>query len=288
MSRFLAFVICVFVFCGCKQPQKTGQQNYLSVNEMVEMDTIDISLSDSLQMQEIFNDKTFPEAKQMHESFDDFLIAFASDSLLQKERIQFPLDYIHNDETNQLHETSWKYDDLFLSEGCYTLLFDNEDDLEAFGDTLQSEVSLDWYLLNEDVCKRFLFVSEQGKWTLKRISEEKRKKTKSDFVDFYTRFVNDSIYQRNHICLPLEYVTLDPDDEFSILETSLDMEQWFAFKPLLPITYLSNIDYGQQNEETSPIKILRVNGIGNGYTNVYYFRRLSSVWELYRYEDTSM
>ena len=63
MSRFLAFVICVFVFCGCKQPQKTGQQNYLSVNEMVEMDTIDISLSDSLQMQEIFNDKTFPEAK---------------------------------------------------------------------------------------------------------------------------------------------------------------------------------------------------------------------------------
>lgn len=288
MSRFLVFVICVFVFCGCKQPQKTGQQNYLSVNEMDGVDAIDISLSDSLQMQAIFDDKIFPEAKQMHESFDDFLIAFASDSLLQKERIQFPLDYILNDETNLLHETSWKYDDLFLSEGCYTLLFDNEDDLEAFGDTLQSEVSLDWYLLNEDVCKRFQFVSKQGVWTLKRISEEKRKKTKNDFVDFYTRFVNDSIYQRNHICLPLEYVTLDPDDEFSILETSLDMDQWFAFKPLLPITYLSNIDYGQQNEETSPIKILRVNGIGNGYTNVYYFRRLSSGWELYRYEDTSM
>lgn len=288
MSRILALIICVFVFCGCKQPQKTEQQNNLSVNGVVEIDTIDISLSDSLQMQEIFDDKTYPEAKQMHESFDDFLIAFASDSLLQKERILFPLDYIHNGETNQLSQASWKYDNLFLLESCYTLLFDNEDDLEAFGDTLQSEVSLDWYLLNEDVCKRFQFVSEQGMWSLKRIIEQNRKKTKNDFVDFYTRFVNDSIYQRNHICLPLEYVTLDPDDEFSILETSLDIEQWFAFQPLLPITYLSNIDYGQQNEEASPIKILRVNGIGNGYTNVYYFRRLSNEWELYRYEDTSM
>lgn len=288
MNRILALVICLFAFWGCNQPQRAEQQNYLSVNAVVETDTIDITLSDSLQMQEIFNDKTYPEAKQIHESFDDFLIAFVSDSLLQAERIQFPLDYIHDGETRQLSRSSWKYDKLFLTESCYTLLFDNENDLEAFGDTLQNNVSLDWYLLNENICKRFQFVSEQGFWTLKQITEQKRKKTKNSFVDFYTRFVNDSIYQRNHICLPLEYVTLDPDDEFSILETSLEIEQWFAFKPLLPITYLSNIDYGQQNEETSTIKILRVNGIGNGYTNLYYFRRLSSGWELYRYEDTSM
>lgn len=288
MSRFLALTICLFVLCGCKQSQKTEQQNYLSDKKIAVVDAVDISLSDSLQMQEIFNDKTYPEAKQTQESFDDFLLAFVSDSLLQEERIQFPLDYIHNGDVDQLSRTSWKYDNLFLSESCYTLLFDNETDLEAFGDSLQREVALDWYLLNEDVHKRFQFISEQDRWMLKTITEVKRKKTKNDFVDFYIRFVNDSIFQRNHICLPLEYVTLDPDDEFSILETSLDLEQWFAFKPLLPMTYLSNIDYGQQNVEASPIKILRVNGIGNGYTNVYYFRRLSTGWELYRYEDTSM
>ena len=60
MSRFLVFVICVFVFCGCKQPQKIEQQNYLSVNEVDGVDAIDISLSDSLQMQAIFDDKTYP------------------------------------------------------------------------------------------------------------------------------------------------------------------------------------------------------------------------------------
>ena len=51
-----------------------------------------------------------------------------------------------------------------------------------------------------------------------------------NFVDFYTRFVTDSLYQSEHIANPLQFVTIDPDDEFAILETTLDVNQWYAFR----------------------------------------------------------
>ena len=102
------------------------------------------------------------------------------------------------------------------------------------------------------------------------------------------RFVTDSVYQSRHIREPLEYITIDPDDEFSILETTLDLNQWYAFRPVLPVDKLSNINYGQKNSDYSNTKILKVNGIGNGYTNIFYFRRHRGEWELYKYEDTSI
>ena len=77
-------------------------------------------------------------------------------------------------------------------------------------------------------------------------------------------------------------------DDFSILETTLDLNQWFAFKPVLPVDRLSNINYGQRNDDDSPTKILALKGIGNGFSNILYFRRKAGEWELYKFEDTSI
>ena len=41
-------------------------------------------------------------------------------------------------------------------------------------------------------------------------------------------------------------------------------------------------------EARSRTKILKVNGIGNGYSNVFYFRIRQGEWELYKFEDTSI
>lgn len=288
MNRILASLVCLIALIACKQQPKVYQQITSEDVEVPVIDTIDISLSDSLEMQEIFSDKTYPEKQRSWESFGDFLITFVSDSLEQVKRIDFPLKYQSDNNTQTIAQASWRYDSLFLAENCYTMLFDDEADMEMIGDTLQQNVRLDWYLLNEKVLKCYQFVAIHGKWMLNGIEETKRKGSDNDFISFYTRFVNDSIFQRKHICMPLQYVTLDPDDEFSVLETSLDIDQWFAFKPLLPIRYLSNIAYGQSNDDTSKVKIVRVNGLDNGYTTIYYFRRLSKGWELYRYEDTSI
>ena len=81
---------------------------------------------------------------------------------------------------------------------------------------------------------------------------------------------------------------LRSDDDFSILETSLDLNQWFAFKPALPTDRLSNINYGQRNDDNSPTKILALKGIGNGFSNILYFRRKAGEWQLYKFEDTSI
>ena len=98
----------------------------------------------------------------------------------------------------------------------------------------------------------------------------------------------DSVYEGEHIHEPLQFITIDPDDEFSILETTLDRVRWFAFRPALPADKLSNINYGQRNEDLSTTKILKVNGVSNGYSNIFYFRKRKGEWELYRYEDSSM
>ena len=86
---------------------------------------------------------------------------------------------------------------------------------------------------------------------------------------------------------------VDPEEWVTVVvelkgETTLDVDQWYAFRPVMPADRLSNINYGQKNEDLSDTKILKVNGIGNGYSNIFYFRKRSKGWELYKYEDTSI
>ena len=57
---------------------------------------------------------------------------------------------------------------------------------------------------------------------------------------------------------------------------------------VLPVDRLSNINYGQRNGDDSPTKILALKGIGNGFSNILYFRRKAGEWELYKFEDTSI
>ena len=91
--------------------------------------------------------------------------------------------------------------------------------------------------------KRYYFERKRGMWMLEAINlREMEKGENEDFVEFYTRFVTDSVYQSKHIRHPLQFITIDPDDEFSILETTLDVDQWYAFRPvMLPTDCLISI-----------------------------------------------
>ena len=60
-------------------------------------------------------------------------------------------------------------------------------------------------------------------------------------MEFFARFATDSLFQSSRIAHPLIFVTSDPDDDFSILETSLDLNQWFAFKP--DTSYRSSVEH---------------------------------------------
>ena len=162
--------------------------------------------------------------------------------------------------------------------------------MDLVGDTSLHSVQVEWFLLKKRILKKYLFQKIEGMWMLSFIdfSFMRIEKDHNDFFSFYTRFVTDSVYQRQHICSPLKFVTIDPDDDFAVLETTLTIDQWYAFRPMMPTDSLSNFSYGQENEALSNTKVLKVNGIGNGYSNIFYFRKRADSWELYKYEDTSI
>ena len=182
------------------------------------------------------------------ELFDDFIFNYALDRTLQMQRTVFPLPYDCNGELKRIEKDAWQHDNLFAEQNFYTLMFDRERDMDVVGDTALTSVQVEWLYLQQREVQRYYFQRKRGMWMLDSISRHKipeEENMRSGFISFYARFVTDSLYQRQHIHSPLMFVTLDPDDEFSILETTLDVDQWYAFRPIMPIDPLSNICYGQ-------------------------------------------
>ena len=277
----LGFLLLAFLIsCGNK---KAKMDPFATIAEMVDSAGYK---ADTLQEAEV---KEEPKPMVADELFDDFIFNYASDDALQRQRTVFPLPYYDRDTPLKIEADFWKHDYLFTKENCYTLLFDKEEDMDMVGDTTLTSVQVEWIFLKTRMMKRYYFEKKRGMWMLEAINlREMEKGENEDFVEFYTRFVTDSVYQSKHIRHPLQFITIDPDDEFSILETTLDVDQWYAFRPVMPTDRLSNINYGQKNEDLSDTKILKVNGIGNGYSNIFYFRKRGKGWELYKYEDTSI
>ncbi len=225
------------------------------------------------------------------ELFDDFIYNFASDYSLQMKRINFPLAFSNQGALSKIDKSKWEHDELFTAQNYYTLLFDREEDLDLVGDTTLTAVQVEWIYLKTQLVKKYFFVKERGTWCLDSLDISPIKNKNSEgFIEFLAEFANDSIFQVARVNDPLTFVTADPDDDFSVIETSLDLNQWFAFKPELPTEKLSNINYGQQQSANSNKKILALKGIGNGFSNILYFRRKPSLgyWELYKFEDVSI
>ncbi len=275
-----SILFALLVSCG---NGKTKMDPFTTITEMVDSAG---HKADTLREAEVEEE---PEPIEADELFDDFIFNYASDEALQKQRTVFPLPYYNRDTPSKIEEKFWKHDYLFTKQSYYTMLFDKEGDMDMVGDTALSAVQVEWIFLKTRMVKKYYFQRVKGMWMLEAINLRHIEEGENeDFVSFYTRFVTDSLYQSRHIRNPLQYITIDPDDEFSILETTLDVNQWYAFRPVMPADKLSNINYGQKNEDLSDTKILKVNGIGNGYSVIFYFRKRGGEWELYKYEDTSI
>lgn len=222
------------------------------------------------------------------ELFDDFIWNFSSDERLQRSRVRFPLQVVTTEGTEMWERGDWEFDGLFADQPNYTLMFDNEADLDLEGDTSLNSADVEWDYLDSKIQQRYFFNRDKGAWMLDSISMASLPNNEGGFLSFYSKFANDSIYQLEHITNPIEFVTLDPDDEFSILETTMGVSQWFAFRPELPVDKLTNINYGQANNDNSRRKILKVNGFQDGTSIILYFRKRGGEWEMYKFEDTSI
>ena len=280
----MAGVTVLVLFASCGNSNKTDADPFASITHLV--DSAMVNKTDSIDREKTSDE---PKPIEADESFDDFIYNFASDDALQRQRVVFPLPYYNGDKKLDIDEHHWKHDDLFTKQHYYTLLFDREEDMDLVGDTSLTSVQVEWMFVKTRMVKRYYFERIKGAWILEAINLRPIERSDNEnFVEFFGHFATDSLFQSQRVREPLAFVTTDPDDDFSILETTLDLNQWFAFKPVLPVDRLSNINYGQRNDDDSPTKILALKGIGNGFSNILYFRRKAGEWELYKFEDTSI
>lgn len=283
MKKVIAGIVALTLLASCGN-KKTDINPFAALTK--EVDSV-LQRADTLRQPK---EPEEPKPTEADESFDDFIYNFASDDALQRQRIKFPLAYYNGEEPSKIEKKYWKHDYLFTRQSYYTLLFDSEEDMELVQDTALTSVQVEWIFIRTRMVKAYYFERIKGAWMLEAINLRPIDKAgNEDFVEFFGRFAADSLFQCGRICQPLVFVTTDPDDDFSVLETTLDLNQWLAFRPALPTDKLSNINYGQKNDNNSPGKILALKGIGNGLSNILYFkRRDGGEWELYKFEDVSI
>ncbi len=273
---------------GCLTSCVGGKKNTDTQEEQMEWTDSIEAMADSLLIEEVEEEPVIPVAAD--ESFADFLYNFALDERLQLRRILFPLPYYMDNQKDSILKEDWVHDPLFSQQEFYTMLYDNLDDAELEKDTASTSVRIEWIDLKQKKMKRYYFERLYGWWKLEAIDDAtmpKEETGQEDFYEFYERFANDSLFQAERVADPLPFVAPDPEDEFQILETTIQKEQWFTFQPKLPNEYLTNVNYGQRLNQNSRTRIIELRGFGNGFSNTLYFRCRNGEWRLTRFEDLS-
>ena len=284
MKKLIVGIFLLGCMCACGGGQKKTETMETAVEEV---DSLTVE-ADTMWMEEWVEEEEPELPAQADESFDDFLYNFANDDKLQKARVLFPLSCYTDDQKDLMTEESWKHDPLFSCLESYTVLFDQTEDMEMVKDTALTSARVEWFNLKEQRLKRYYFERIKGEWMLEAIDDAvmiRENTEQEDFYEFYTRFVNDSLFQSKRVSDPLMFVTIDPEDEFHVLETTLEKGQWFAFQPSLSKDFLTNVSYGQRLDRNSKTRIVELKGFGNGFYNTLHFRCRNGKWMLTRFED---
>lgn len=282
MKQFFAGVFVLTFLVAC-QNKKANIDPFASLTSEVD--------SARCMVDSLSKDSLSKELNPIEEddSFDDFVFRFATDDKLQRQRIAFPLPYYNEGKKLSVEKRYWKHDDLFVKQGYYTLIFESEEEMNLAEDLEVNAVKIEFVYLKTRMMKTYSFERKKKIWMLNQIDlSELKVNNEEDFIDFFGRFAADSLFQSQRIKKPLAFVTTDPDDDFSVIETTLDLNQWYAFKPKLPTDCLFNVNYGQNSNTDSSTKIIALKGVGNGFSNVLYFQRREKQWELCKFEDTSI
>ncbi len=280
--KVLIFMLCVLMLAvSCQRSRKKV------FPQSVKADSLTVQ-TDSVQDISLVEEEVIPPT--VDENFADFLYNFASEAAFQKSRIVFPFPFYGEKEVVRVERDEWKFDPMFSLEPAYTVLFDSEEDMEMEKDTSMRSVQIDWIYLADNKIKRYYFEKKKQSWFLEAVNVEElttEDSTKEDFMAFYRKFSCDSLFQMERLAKSLAFVTIDPEDEFSILDTIMDKEQWFAFRPPMMDKQLTNVHYGQPGDKDSDSKIVEFKGFGNGFSNTLHFSRKDGIWKLVKFEDLS-
>ena len=246
---------------GCSEKKNNGNDDTLDVHvDFVPVDTDTVPID---TMESIIAETPMPKAAD--ELFDDFLFNFTANRKLQLERVKFPLPVTKGKQTTMLSQKEWKTEQLFMKQGFYTLILDNEKQLALSKDTTVSHVVVEKVQLDNKTVEQYIFNRENGLWMLTEINHDAiAQNNNASFLDFYARFASDSLFQVQSLSEPVKTTVPDPDDDFNMIDGEFYPEQWQDFQPpVLPKGYIYTIIYGQEYKQSKQ-KIFISRGISNG------------------------
>ena len=127
---------------------------------------------------------------------------------------------------------------------------------------------------------QYKFRRVKGAWMLLEIETEPISSNhNASFLEFYHKFVTDSLFQAESLSSTVQFVGPDPDDDFARMEGILTPDTWPAFAPELPDRMIYNIVYGKPSRQSEQ-KIFVMRGIANGLEVEMTFRCIEGNWKL--------
>ena len=265
-------VVC-FTSVGCSDKKPAQVHDSTSVDSVV-ADTQTVDSTEKLI-------EETPMPKAADELFDDFVFNFAANRKLQMKRVHFPLPVYHNDKlVKSIGKRAWKMEHFFMHQDYYTLIFDNQKQMNLVKDTAIDHVVVEKVFYAKKTVQQFLFNRINGEWMMTSINYKPMySNMNASFLKFYGHFATDSAFQAKHLHNPVKFVGPDPDDDFSTMSGDIEPETWPAFAPQLPHGMIYNIIYGQKYAESNQ-KIFVIRGIANGMETVLTFKRVHGKWML--------
>ena len=274
MKRFfIAIAASVLLMFSCTG-NRTGQGGEMPEDSVADStDTVEIDTMELLITQT-------PMPRAADAMFDDFLFNFLANKRLQKERIVFPLRIFEGNKVEQMEERQWQMEHLFMRQGYYTLLFNDEQQMALMKDTAVSEAIVEKILLAKNQVKDYMFRRIRGAWMLCEVRvNEVDQNVNASFLKFYQKFASDSAFQVKSLNETVQFVGPDPDDDFNMMEGVITPDTWEAFAPTLPHKTLYNIIYGKPQEEGNQ-KIYLLRGVANGLEMELRFKKEGGRWML--------
>ncbi len=279
LSLFLLLVFITLSFSyGCSN-RKTSDDPNDTLDVRIDYPPVDTDTVPIDTLESILAETPMPKAAD--ELFDDFLFNFIGNRKLQIERVKFPLPVIKGKKTSYLAQKQWKVEQLFMKQGFYTLILDNEKQLELSKDTTIDHVVVEKVQLDSKTVQQFIFNREEGLWMLTEINYDgMAQNNNASFLDFYARFAADSLFQVESLSEPVKTTVPDPDDDFHMIDGEFYPEQWQDFQPpVLPKGFIYTIIYGQEYKQSKQ-KIFIIRGISNGLETEMTFQKKDGKWKL--------
>lgn len=274
---YIVFVLSVMTMCitGCKSDKATPNADSASADSAV------VDSADSDTMAEIIAETPMPKAAD--ELFDDFFFNFIASPKVQKARIKWPLPVVTYTDMHQntimLQEKQWKMDRFFRRQGYYTLIFDNEKQMDAAKSTTIDTVTVEKIHLAEGNVEQYCFDHQNGKWMMNQVRNISfNDSDNAPFLKFLQKFFAN--YGKGMVKNPLPYRGADPNgEETNIISTTIPASDWHTYLPEVPGDMIYNIRYGQTYSNCNT-KILDFKGLSNGLETQLVFNRRGDSWRL--------